>query len=187
MAARIAKARRSTDRLAHLVEALLDVSRIATGKLTLRRERLDLVGLAIEVADRMRDQAEQAGCKLSVSAPGELCGTWDRLRLEEVVAHILSNAFKYGAGTRVHVEVRREGPDAVLEISDQGPGIAPQDQQRVFGRFERAASRNYGGLGMGLYVSREIVRAHGGHIEASATPGGGATITARLPISPTSP
>ncbi|HEY0096635.1 MAG TPA: sensor histidine kinase, partial [Archangium sp.] len=109
-------------------------------------------------------------------------GTWDRLRLEQVISNLLANAFKYAAGSPVELSVTREGPEAVLVITDKGPGIPEKDQARLFNRFERAAPmKHYGGLGLGLYVAREIVQAHGGSISMHSPPEGGARFTVRLP------
>jgi PAS domain S-box-containing protein len=182
LASKVARATRSGNRLADLVEALLDVSRISTGRFELRRERFDLAASVHDVADRMREAAAMAGCQLSVEAPDAVTGTWDKLRVEQVLVNLLSNAFKYGAGSAVDVALARDGGDAVLTVRDFGPGIAEVDRQRIFGRFERAAPlRNYGGMGLGLYVAREIVEAHGGAVAAANAPDGGAMFTVRLP------
>src|SRR6185369_9974982 len=108
---------------------------------------------------------------------------WDRQRIEQVVMSLVGNAFKYGAGQPVAVSVSRDHDHAIIEVADHGPGIAESDLARIFGRFERAASmRHYGGLGLGLYVSREIVEAEGGSITARNRAAGGACFTVRLPI-----
>jgi signal transduction histidine kinase len=105
--------------------------------------------------------------------------------VEQVVMNVLANAFKYGAGTPVDVTVARDGDSALIEIVDHGPGIADKDLARIFERFERAApKRHFGGLGLGLYVSREIVGAQKGMINARNIEGGGAAFTIRLPIEP---
>jgi len=100
-----------------------------------------------------------------------------------VVMNLLSNAFKYGAGQPVTVSVFREGREAVMRVSDKGPGVADKDVHRIFDRFERAAPmRHYGGLGLGLYVSREIVRAEHGSIAVHNLAEGGACFEVRLPV-----
>jgi signal transduction histidine kinase len=99
--------------------------------------------------------------------------------------NLLSNALKYGAAAPVEVRVAAEGSEAVLTVEDGGPGIPEDALSRIFGRFERAVpARHYGGLGLGLYVSREIVTAHGGSIAAQNVPGRGARFTVRLPLEP---
>jgi PAS domain S-box-containing protein len=179
---RIARAVRSGQRLADLIEALLDVSRIATGRFELRRECFDLGVAAREVVERLNDTAAKEGCALLVEAGPDLVGAWDKLRVEQVLTNLLSNAIKYGAGNPVRVEVSSDRADAVLEVTDGGPGVPEKDLQRIFGRFERASSmRNYGGLGLGLYVARQIIEAHGGTVSARNLPEGGARFVVRLP------
>jgi PAS domain S-box-containing protein len=183
MIKRVRRAVRNADRLAALVESLLDVSRIATGKLTLRPEPVDLSQTVSHLADSMRATAAAVGCELSFTTTGSVHGSWDPLRLEQVVLNLISNALKYGAGAPVSLSVSAAAGHAWIEVSDLGPGIPEGDLARIFGRFERAASlRHYAGLGLGLYVSREIVEAHGGTISARNLSAGGASFLVRLPI-----
>jgi PAS domain S-box-containing protein len=180
--ARLERALRSTGRLSHLVETLLDVSRISTGRLTLHPERIDLVATVRDLAERLRDAAASADCQLLVQEAQPIEGTWDRLRIEQVVTNLLSNSFKYAAGHPIEISMAREGTEVLLVITDKGPGLPEKDMPRLFGRFERAAPMShYGGLGLGLYVSREIVEAHGGIISADNLPEGGARFTIRMP------
>jgi PAS domain S-box-containing protein len=180
---KLARASRNADRLSRLIDMLLDVSRIATGRLTLRPEPFDLSEAVSQVAETMRGTAEQARCEFTCSAPGSIPGSWDRLRVEQVVMNLLSNAFRYGAGAPVTLAVRADSGEAILEVRDHGPGVPAADLERIFERFERGSrSRNQGGLGLGLYVSREIARAHAGSIAARNLPDGGALFTVRLPI-----
>jgi signal transduction histidine kinase len=121
---------------------------------------------------------------------GDGRGRWDRLRLEQVLENLLSNAFKYGAGQPVEVVVGGGEGRALLSVQDGGVGIAAADVERIFGRFERAApTRNFGGLGLGLYIARQIVEAHGGSIRLESSPGQGTTFTVDLPraAQPTQP
>ena len=183
---KLARAARSGDRLSRLIEMLLDVSRIATGRLTLKPEPFDLREAMQQVAETMQGTAAQAGCDFSFHPSpdgGPMVGNWDRLRIEQVAMNLLSNAFKYGAGQPVTLSVCRDGDEAVIQIRDHGPGVPLGDLDRIFERFERAtALRNLGGLGLGLYVSREIVQAHGGSIAGRTLPDGGACFTVRLPL-----
>jgi PAS domain S-box-containing protein len=174
---------RSARRLAELVSTLLDVTRIASGQLSLEPGRVDLVELTKHVLDTLREEAAGVGCSVCLQArESAVVGDWDAARIEQVVSSLLSNALKYGAGKPVTVELAAETDQAVLTVIDEGPGIAKQDVERVFGRFERAASmRHHGGLGLGLYVCRQIVEAHGGTICASCPDEGGARFTVRLP------
>ena len=110
-------------------------------------------------------------------------GDWDRLRVEQVLTNLMSNALKYAAGKPIAVSAARTNDVAVIEVRDRGPGIAEEDVPRIFERFERAvSSRHHGGLGLGLYVARQIAEAHGGAIAARNVAGGGACFTVRLPL-----
>jgi PAS domain S-box-containing protein len=180
---KLGRAARHGDRLAALVESLLDVTRIATGRVTLTYEALDLSEVISELVEGMRATAEKARCDLTFVTSGRIEGWWDRLRVEQIVTNLLANAFKYGAGNPVKVSIRRDDSDAVLEVADQGPGIPEADMPRIFNRFERAAAlHHYGGLGLGLYVARQFVTAHAGTISVRNLPGAGACFTIRLPL-----
>jgi PAS domain S-box-containing protein len=179
------RAARSGERLADLIESLLDVSRIATGRFDLNPQSFDLTDALHESLERLRESAARARCELSVTADPAIVGTWDKLRLEQVINNLLSNALKYAAGTPIHVTLRQEGDTAVLEVCDKGPGIPEAALPRIFDRFERAAAmHHYGGLGLGLYVVREIIKAHNGMVSVRNLPEGGACFTVRLPILP---
>ena len=131
---------------------------------------------------RFQDEAARACCVLDVSAPDLVLGRWDRSRLEQVITNMITNALKYGAGKPVDVIVDAVGSQARLAVRDQGVGIAPDDQQRIFDRFERASStRSFGGIGLGLWIVREIVRAHEGEVRVESELGAGATFTVELP------
>ena len=174
---------RTAGRLNALVGELLDVTRIHAGRLRLEREEVDLGCLVRDVADRFRQNAPPTAGALLVEAPEPVVGRWDRTRLEQVVTHLLSNAIKYGAGRPVHLRVEASaGGPARLVVRDEGIGIPPENLPRLFGRFERAVSeRHYGGLGLGLYITRQIVEALGGGVSVRSAPGAGATFTVELP------
>jgi len=183
LVAKVAGAVRSTQRLGVLIDSLLDVSRIATGQLHLEREELDLRALSEHVLDALNDGAVRAGSPLSLHAEGTMVGMWDRMRVEQLLMNLIANALKYAGGQPIDVSLARDGDTAVLTVRDRGPGIAPDDMDRVFERFERATSmRHHGGFGLGLYVAREIARAHGGSISVANAPDGGACFTVRLPL-----
>jgi PAS domain S-box-containing protein len=175
---------RSVRQFAGFVAQLLDLARLAAGGLDLRPEEVDLAALARGVAERFGPELAQAGCELRLDTGRPAVGRWDRLRLEQVLSNLLANAVKYGAGQPVEVTVAA-GPDrAVLTVRDHGIGIAPANQDRIFERFERAVSGyEYGGLGMGLYVVRRIVQAHGGSVRVESAPGAGAAFVVELPAS----
>ena len=183
LAANIQRARRSGDRLMALVEMLLDVSRITTGQLTLQTESFDLSAALREIADRLGDEAHAAGCAITFHAPESVVGTWDRLRLEQVLTNLLTNAIKYAANRPIDIRVAHVDGEALIAVSDNGPGIDAEMLPRIFGRFERAAPiEHYGGLGLGLYITKQIVEAHGGTIEVASSVGSGTTFTVRLPL-----
>src|SRR5216683_1939548 len=179
---KVERAYRGGVRLSDLIEALLDVSRIAAGKFFLALSKFDLGKAVEEVAERFREQAARDQCELILHLEERVMGEWDRLRVEQVVTNLLSNALKYAAGTSVELGVKGVGENAVLTVSDHGPGIPQSEWDRVFGRFERAASiRHYGGLGLGLYVARQVVEAHGGSISSQAVKPRGARFVVTLP------
>ncbi|AKJ00923.1 PAS domain S-box-containing protein [Archangium gephyra] len=182
---KVDKALAQVRRLSRLVDDLLDVSRLTSGRLRLRLEQVDLVELTRDLAERFSEQARAAGCTLRVTTAGPTTGQWDRMRLEQVLTNLITNALKYGVGHPVDLHVTTSGGRARWSIRDQGIGIAPEDLERIFGRFERAVStRQYGGLGLGLYISREIARAFGGDIHVESQPGAGAVFTLELPLEP---
>jgi PAS domain S-box-containing protein len=184
-AARVAKLARSARRIARLVDELLDVTRVASGKLELDRQETDLAEVAREVVARNEEPAGQVGSPLRLEANGAVRGSWDRGRLEQVAEALLVNALKYGRGRPIDVRVDGDGVLARLLVRDHGIGIAAEDQARIFDRFERAASaRHYGGLGLGLWIARQLVEAHGGVIRVASTPGAGSTFTVQLPVAP---
>jgi signal transduction histidine kinase len=163
-----------------LVEELLDVSRITAGRLALDRERVDLVALVREVVGRYPEPERKS--PITVQADGALVGPWDRLRLEQVVSNLVGNALKYGDGKPIEVEVEHADHHAILRVRDHGIGISADDQQRIFERYERAvADRNVGGLGLGLWIVRQVVEAHGGRISVESEPGNGATFVVEIP------
>jgi signal transduction histidine kinase len=178
------RARRQLVRLNRLIEALLDVSRFEEGMLSLQPEELDLSALAREVVDTLVEDLARAGCKLELKSSGELRGRWDPLRLEQVFTNLLRNAMTYGAGKPIELELEGQGSQVRFRIHDHGIGIDPANQERVFRRFERAVSdRHYGGLGLGLYISRQIVEAHRGTLTVQSRSGEGAVFEVILPIS----
>ncbi|HSN28563.1 MAG TPA: PAS domain S-box protein [Kofleriaceae bacterium] len=181
LAEKIERTNRASDRLTQLVDTLLDVSRIATGKFELHPEPVDLSQVAKDVVDRMNMAASAASCEIRADVVPHVEGQWDRIRVEQVITNLLGNAIKYAAGSTVDLRVYHEPGTAVIEVRDRGPGL-PNDNDALFGRFERGASmRHYGGLGLGLYIVRQIAEAHGGNVIAGNAPGGGARFSVRLP------
>jgi signal transduction histidine kinase len=135
-----------------------------------------------QVADDFRDPAANARVLLELQLPEKAEGTWDRLRIEQILVNLLSNAVKYGAGKPVIVKLEIKDDVVRLTVADRGIGIASQDVNRIFGRFQRAApTRHYGGMGLGLYITRHIVDAHQGTISVDSAAGEGATFVVELP------
>src|SRR5262249_24069908 len=136
-----------------------------------------------ETIERMRSDIESAGCTISLASDERVVGTWDRLRLDQVVTNLIGNAIKYGPGKPVAVFVRATDAEARLAVRDHGIGIAPADRDRIFGRFERAvADTNYGGFGLGLWISRQAVEAMGGSITVDSALGEGSSFIVTLPL-----
>jgi signal transduction histidine kinase len=176
---------RQVKRQMHMVNELLDVSRMGAGRLVLRPEPVDLAILVREVAERFEQELARTGSRLTVEAPAPVPGRWDRLRLEQVVTNLVSNAVKYGQGKPIGLTVEAADGRARLAVRDAGLGIAPEHLERVFGRFERAVSeRHYGGFGLGLWIAREIIESMGGHISVSSQLGVGSTFRVELPLEP---
>jgi PAS domain S-box-containing protein len=174
----------STRRLGSLVDRLLDVSRISAGRLQLEPEPLDFAEVVREVATRFQDGA---AAQIKLELQGPLWGIWDRLGLEQVATNLISNAVKYGEGRPIAVKVMGTGHMVRLSVQDHGIGIERRKQARLFERFERAvSSRNFGGFGLGLWIARQMVEAHGGSISLESDAGLGATFTVELPARPTS-
>lgn len=170
---------REAGRLTSLIDTLLD-AQAQKGHLELHLADVDLAELVREVADRLRMRAEQVGSEVQVFVPS-VRGRWDRVRIEQVLTNLLLNAFKFGRGKPVRVAAAPRGPTVCLEVSDQGIGVSLEDMDRIFGKFERAVPSHYGGFGLGLFIARQIVEAHHGHVEVASTPGIGSTFRVTLP------
>lgn len=176
---RVDRGKRSVRRLDALIQTLLDVTRLRKDTLELSRERVDLAELVDEAVTRMKDVSPDQPLDVRTTA---VEGDWDRLRIEQVVTNLLVNAVKYGNGKPITVSVEGDAAEARLTVRDEGIGIAPADQARVFEPFARAVSTTeYGGFGLGLWSSRRIVEAHGGTISLRSEPGAGTTFTVQLP------
>jgi len=169
-------------RLSELVDRLLDVSHLTGGKLSLSYKEADLAEIVRETVQAMRPQALKAGCELRLELGETVHGLFDELRIAQVVTNLLSNSIKFGAGHPIHIKISAVAGRVHLTVRDEGIGIASEDLGRIFTRFERAVSAsNYGGLGLGLWVTREIVDAMGGSVSASSAPGEGATFVVEIP------
>ena len=183
MRAMVERDERQINSLIRLIEDMLDVSRIRTGKLSISPSRFDLGQLVNGLVENFAAQAAAAGSSIEVSCGAVMEGVWDEFRIEQVIANLLSNALRYGARQPVQVRVLEEGGMACVEVRDHGIGISPDNQQRIFQQFERVASNHsVAGLGLGLYISEQIVLAHGGRITVHSAEGEGATFRVHLPL-----
>lgn len=179
----IKNADRSVERIIHLVNDMLDISRVATGRLSLNLEKIELDHLVLDVSERLKPFLEIAGCDLDVKIEKSVMGLWDKFRIEQVLTNLLTNAAKYAPESRVEIKVFQQGHYGVVCVKDHGPGISDEDQTRIFNRFERVTSENaISGLGLGLYISKEIVELHHGQISVESKLGEGTIFWMKLPL-----
>ncbi len=173
---------KSIERIIHLVDDMLDISKVAIGKLSLDLEAVNLPQLVEEVADRIQPFLELSNCALTLRLPKTAKVTADRFRIEQVLTNLLTNASKYAPGAAVEISMDATERSVVLRVSDKGPGISRENQAKIFDRFERLSSDSaVTGLGIGLYISKEIVHMHGGSLTVRSLEGEGATFIVELP------
>jgi signal transduction histidine kinase len=185
LVARLATIERATGRLESLIDMLLDVSELTVGEFTPKFSEFDLGDLARAIAARSAADAERAGCRIVLSETEQVIGQWDRSRMERVVASLISNAMKYGAGQPVEITVRKHGTRARLSVRDHGIGIPREEQGRIFEMFGRGVpARHFGGFGLGLWIAKQIIEAHGGHFLLWSRPAEGSEFTVDLPLRP---
>jgi signal transduction histidine kinase len=167
--------------LTRLIDDMLDVSQIQHGKLSIRRGRCDLGAMLRRVVAEVQGQRSDVPISLEVDCDS-LVGEWDEFRLEQVVVNLLTNALRYGAGKPIRVALVQLPGAAAVRVSDQGVGISPEDSARVFEQFVRVGDRHrVPGLGLGLYITKQLVEAHGGTISVESTLGEGSSFTVALP------
>ncbi len=177
-------ARRQIRRLTRLIDELLSVARLQKGRVHFQLEEFDLAAITRDVVESFSEESARSQTPLVIHAEAPVRGWWDRTRLEQVITNLVANALKFGNRKPVELSVTSEAGIAHLTVRDHGIGIAPDRLPHIFERFERAvSSREYGGLGLGLYIAHEIVSALGGHIHAESTPGVGTCFTVLLPCS----
>jgi PAS domain S-box-containing protein len=176
---------RQLDQFSKLSDELLDVSRIGAGRLVLNKEAICLSGLVGRVVEQYRAELKNAGCEPVLHLEENIRGEWDPSRVEQILVNLLTNAMKFGAGKPIEITTRSAENRAELEVRDHGIGLAKENHERIFERFERVESvSKYRGLGLGLYISRQIAEAHGGKIRVESEPGRGAAFILSLPLLP---
>jgi signal transduction histidine kinase len=169
--------------MVRLLDDMLDVSRARTGRLSMAPSPFDLASSVTAVVEAFQDQASAAGVVLTIAAPDSLPIDGDEFRIEQVVTNLLTNALRYGGGKPVAVTVAASGNEALVSVRDQGRGIAEEDQERIFEQFERTdGAADVPGLGLGLYIARQIAQAHQGRLEVRSRAGEGAEFILSLPL-----
>ena len=168
-------------RLLETLDRLLDVSRLSTGRIDLQTEPMNLAEVVREVVEGFEAELAVARCKLTMTARGTSTGVWDRLRVEQVCRNLLSNAIRFGAGRPIEVTVDADHDFASVAIRDHGVGIAPEQQSKIFERFERGVEQRTGGFGIGLWIVKNICVAMGGTVSVESILGEGACFTVMLP------
>lgn len=169
-----------TNRLIELVETMLDVSRISKSQLVLDRKSIDLATVVRNSIESLQNENKTAS--ISVDLPEHMLIWADPILIQKVIEKLLSNAIKYGNGNPIYISLRSQGSQVVLKVKDEGLGIDHEKLKRIFGRFERAISaQNISGFGLGLYIARQIVEAHGGNIAVESQLGQGSSFTVNLP------
>ncbi|MFL5785607.1 MAG: PAS domain-containing sensor histidine kinase [Bacteriovoracaceae bacterium] len=180
----LSKMDRQLNKLSKLVDEMLDISRLSRGRLELNKKEINLSHLTRDVLFGMMDQLKMASMTLSMNISENVTGHWDPDRLEQVVENLVTNAIRYARNRPLHVKVMMENDRVFLEVCDQGPGIPEEDQLRIFNRFEQLRSfGERGGMGLGLYIVKEIITLHGGNISVSNLNTGGARFLIELPRS----
>jgi len=183
MKAMVERDERQIQSLIRLIEDMLDVSRIRTGKLSIRPGQFDLSRVVSTLVETFAPQISAAQSSVNLSADSPVVGLWDEFRIEQVVSNLLTNALRYGAKSPIDVSVYVEGENAIVEVRDQGIGISEENQQRIFQQFERVSAKHaVAGLGLGLFISEQIVAAHGGKITVQSALGEGAVFRVSLPL-----
>ncbi|MFJ7311926.1 ATP-binding protein [Pseudomonas sp. NPDC098747] len=183
MHAMVDRDERQIKSLIRLIEDMLDVSRIRTGKLSIRPNAFDLVQLVSNLLQNFAAQIEAAETTVTFEADLPVKGCWDEFRIEQVISNLLTNALRYGGRSPIQVRVYRQGNEARVEVQDHGIGISAENQKRIFQQFERVSAKTVvAGLGLGLFISEQIVAAHGGSIVVESQINEGALFRVCLPI-----
>ncbi|MDB6051891.1 MAG: sensor histidine kinase/response regulator [Pseudomonas sp.] len=174
---------RQIQSLIRLIEDMLDVSRIRTGKLSIRPSRFDLAQLVSNLLESFSAQIAAAETSVSLTGDQPVVGTWDEFRIEQVIANLLTNALRYGARKPIDIRVYSQDGQARVDVLDHGIGVSKENQKRIFQQFERVSAKHaIAGLGLGLFISEQIVTAHAGTISVESEEGAGALFRVCLPL-----
>ncbi|MCA1245282.1 hybrid sensor histidine kinase/response regulator [Massilia sp. MS-15] len=180
--AMIRRDERQIKSMIRLIDDMLDVSRMRSGQLSIRPGQVQLMDLLERVVSDLSLQAAATGCRLSLLPHPPVQGCWDEFRIEQVVVNLLTNALRYGGGQPVEVSVQYAQDLVSIHVRDEGKGISPNDLERIFEPYERGARNGEPkGLGLGLYISRQLALSHGGELRVTSRPGEGSTFTLVLP------
>ncbi len=181
------KDQRQIQSMVRLIDDMLDASRIRSNRLSIRPVQFELSALLARVVDNLSNQAIDADTTITLSAPTPVNGMWDEFRIEQVVINLLTNALRYGRAKPVEITLHALPDGARIEVRDHGMGIPEEDQLRIFEQFERVTGNDgTGGLGLGLFITRQLVEAHGGFISVKSRRGEGSTFEVTLPLNPPS-
>lgn len=183
--AMVARDRRQIEAMMRLIDDMMDASRINSKQLSIRPVPMELSALLARVVENLSHQAAAAGSTITLDAGQPVTALWDEFRIEQVVINLLTNALRYGEGKPVEVSLRLLPESACISVRDRGRGISAPDQLRIFEQFSRVASDDgTGGLGLGLFITRQLVQAHGGSISVESRQGEGSVFTVTLPLTP---
>jgi signal transduction histidine kinase len=179
----VARDGRQIQSMIRLINDMVDVSRIRSGKLSIRPTQTELSALLDRIVSDLAQRTEAAGGSIALEAPQPVEGVWDEFRVEQIIINLLTNALRYGGSKPVKVTLAKQDGRAQIVVRDQGVGIAPDDQARIFDPFERAGTKDVReGLGLGLYIARQLAESHGGTLDVDSAPQQGAAFSLTLPL-----
>jgi signal transduction histidine kinase len=182
MEAMVQRDERQIKSMIRLIDDMLDVSRMRSGKLSIRPTQVQLMSLLERIVSDLSLQAATTGSSLTLQPHDPVSGCWDEFRVEQVIVNLLTNALRYGGGQPVQVSVEQMGECVRIDVRDGGKGIAPGDLERIFEPYERGARNGEPkGLGLGLYISRQLAISHSGELRVTSSPGEGSTFSLMLP------
>lgn len=172
-----------TKRLSKMINDLLSTSLITTGNMQLVYEKVDLNAVISDIIEEFSTRIQREGYELSYTKKESISGQWDKIRIQQAISNLISNAIKYGNRKPIEVSIRKENNIALINVTDHGIGIPKEQQDKIFGLFERAVSpTEYKGLGVGLYITKKIIETHGGSVSVFSKVGKGTTFIIKLPL-----